>query len=114
MLDLSSYILNHAIFWSGVAVMVFVYLLAFQVRLIVPFTLRLVLAAKWVDGKSHEFDGAIRNAVSGICSNEQEKFLVKEYSATLRWIIVARTVSKYSILGLILWFLIAIFVGLNG
>lgn len=105
--------MGNAVFWSCVAVLFFAYALAIQVRIIVPLTLRILLADRWRDGKKEEFDQAVQNALRGISSNEREEFLIDQQSTLLRWISIARMVSKVSIAGLILCFIIGVFYSLQ-
>lgn len=109
MLNLNQNFFENAALWISIAIITFAYALAIQVRIVVPLTLRILMANKWRDGDRKEFDLAIQNAVNGIIVSEQEKFLVDHHSSTLRWIILAKAISKVSIAGLILCFLIAVF-----
>ena len=109
MLNLNQNFFENAALWICIAIITFAYALAIQVRIVVPLTLRILMANKWRDGERNEFDLAIQNAVNGIVVSEQEKFLVDHHSSTLRWIIFAKAISKISIVSLILCFLIAVF-----
>lgn len=113
MLNLDQTFFGTAMFWSSIAVLFFAYALALQVRIIIPMTLRILLADKWRDGKKEEFDQAVQNAVRGISSNEIEEYLIHQQSKLLRWIVFARVVSKISVAGLILCFIIAVFSNLG-
>lgn len=109
MLGLDQISFGNAVFWSSVALLGFTYALAIQIRIIVPLTLRILLAAKWTAGARADFDHAIQNATRGIRASELEEFLLEQHSKTLQWIIVAKVISKISIAGLILCFIIGAF-----
>lgn len=109
MLNLNPNFFENAALWICIAIIAFAYALAIQVRIVVPLTLRILMANKWRDSDRKEFDIAIQNAVNGIAVSEQEKFLIDHHSSTLRWIILAKAISKISIASLILCFLIAVF-----